>query len=108
MDLRHLGAVGERLAVVGNTGPVGVDHHGIGEDHGERALSLTHGNSLPVFVSPELGEREAAQHLHNVLVLRGKGHSPTAASNNATITIGEDGRPVMAHSCVTFPKIGLS
>ena len=31
MDLRHLGAVGERFAIAGNAGPVGIDHHGITE-----------------------------------------------------------------------------
>jgi hypothetical protein len=38
MDLRNLGAVGEMLAVAGNAGPAGVDHHGIGEDHSEHVL----------------------------------------------------------------------
>ena len=35
MDLGNLGAVGERLAVAGNAGPIGLDHHRIGEDRSE-------------------------------------------------------------------------
>src|SRR4249920_2563703 len=58
VDLRHLGAVGEMLAVAGNTGPVGPDHHGIPEDHLDQVSCLTDSDSLPTFVSPELGERE--------------------------------------------------
>src|SRR6059058_4749249 len=73
VDLRHSGAVGERLAVARNAGPVGVDHHGIGEDRSQQASVLTNGENLPVFVSPELGEREPTRHLHGVLVLGGQG-----------------------------------
>jgi hypothetical protein len=58
MDLRHLGAVGERLAVAGNAGPVGVDHHGIGEDHSDHVFGLTDGDSLPAFVASELRESD--------------------------------------------------
>ncbi len=35
MDFRHLGPIWDRLTVAGNAGPVGVDHHGIAEDHRE-------------------------------------------------------------------------
>src|SRR6266550_5469327 len=73
VDLRHSGAVGERLAVARNAGPVGVDHHGIGEDRSQQASVLTDGDNLPVLVSPELGEREPTRHLHGVLVLGGQG-----------------------------------
>src|SRR5437773_545569 len=73
VDLRHSGAVGERLAVARNAGPVGVDHHGIGEDRSQQASVLTNGENLPVLVSPELGEREPTRHLHGVLVLGGQG-----------------------------------
>ena len=48
MDLRHSGAVGERLAVARNAGPVGVDHHGIGEDRSKQASVLTNGDNLPL------------------------------------------------------------
>src|SRR6266550_6262592 len=70
MDLRHLGAVGERLAVTGNAGLVGLDHHGIGEDQSHHLFIVTDGDSLPTFVSSELREREPIRHSHGVLVLR--------------------------------------
>src|SRR5207247_320567 len=73
MDLRHSGAVGERLAVAGNAGPVGGDHHGIGEDRCKQGSVLTDGDNLPGLVSPELGEGEPTRHLHGVLVLGGQG-----------------------------------
>src|SRR5882672_7928496 len=62
MDLRHLGAVGERLAVAGNAGLVGLDHHGIGEDHRHHLFVVTDGDRLPAFVSSELREREPIRH----------------------------------------------
>jgi hypothetical protein len=71
MDLHHLGAVGEWLPIVRNAGPVGVNRHGIGEDHIDHGFRFADGDSLPVFVSFERREREAARHLHTVLVLRG-------------------------------------
>ena len=52
-------------------------HYGIGEDCSHRAFGVTDGDNRPVFVSPKLREREAARHLHSVLVLRGNG--PAAA-----------------------------
>src|SRR5258708_39828147 len=58
MDLCHLGAVGERLAVAGNAGSLGVDLHGIGEDHLDLVSGLTDGDSRPFFESSELTERE--------------------------------------------------
>jgi hypothetical protein len=73
MDLCNFGAVGEWLAVAGNAGPVGIDHHGIGEDRSHQLVGLADGDNLPVFISPELGEREPARYLHAVLVLRGYG-----------------------------------
>ena len=39
MDLRQLGAVGERLAVAGNAGQVGLDHHRISEDRSNKVPS---------------------------------------------------------------------
>jgi hypothetical protein len=42
------------LSIAGNAGPVGVDHHGIGDFHLEQFFGLTDGDNLPVFVSPEL------------------------------------------------------
>ena len=75
LDLRNLGAVGKTLAVSGNAAPVGIDHDGIGDDHLDPVFGLTDGDILPVFVSPELGEREPVRHSHGVLglatVLRG-------------------------------------
>src|SRR5262249_23230372 len=75
MDLRHLGAVGERLAVAGNAGQTGVDHHGVSEDHSDQLVVLTDGNNLPAFISPELREREPTWYSHGVLVLLGKGYA---------------------------------
>jgi hypothetical protein len=71
MDLRHLGAVGERLAVAGCAGPIGVDHHGICEDGSHRIAVVTDGDNLPLFVSSKLREREAVRYFEGVLVLRG-------------------------------------
>src|SRR5262245_3792939 len=75
MDLRHLGTVWERLAVARNAGQVGVDHHGISEDHSDQLVVLTDGNNLPAFVSSELREREPTWHSDGVLVLLGKGYT---------------------------------
>jgi hypothetical protein len=66
---------GKMLTVAGNACPVGVDHRGIAEDHFNQVSSLTDGDSLPVFVSLELREREPIRHLQSVLVLRGHGHA---------------------------------
>src|SRR2546430_9185757 len=73
MDLGHLGAVGERLAVPGHAGLLGFDHRGIREDHGHHGSVLTDGDNLPGLVSPELGEREPTRHLQGVLILGGHG-----------------------------------
>jgi hypothetical protein len=74
MNLRHLGAVWEMLAVTGKAaGPVGVDHDRIGEDHLDQISGLSDRNNLPIFVSPELGEREPIRHFHTVLVVSGNG-----------------------------------
>src|SRR5438874_11840555 len=73
MDLRHLGPVGERLAVPGHAGLVGFDHHGIREDRSKQGSVLTDGDNLPGLVSPELGEREPTRHLQGALVLGGHG-----------------------------------
>src|SRR3989442_3558593 len=75
MNLRHLGAVGERLAVSGNAGLVGLDHHGIGKDHSHHLFVVTDGDGLPAFVSSELREREPIRYFHGVLVLRRAGHA---------------------------------
>src|SRR5262245_27601437 len=75
MDLRHLGAVGERLDVAGYAGQVGVDDYGVSEDHGDQLGVLTDGNNLPAFVSPELRECEPTWHSRGVLVLLGKGYA---------------------------------
>src|SRR5271169_4320103 len=75
MDLRHLRAVGEGLAVAGNARLVGLDHRRIAEDRFDRFSILTYGDSLPIFVSPELGEGETARDLQGIPVLRSKGHA---------------------------------
>src|SRR5262249_40606999 len=61
----------ERLAIAGHAFPVGVDHHRIPEDHSDHAQVLTETNHRPVFVSPELREREPIRYFQSVLVLRG-------------------------------------
>src|ERR1700724_3071137 len=76
MDLRHFGAVGERLAVPGNTGLTRVDHRGVPEDHRKHLSVMTDRNGLPAFVSLELGEREPIRHFEGVPVLGG--HGPAA------------------------------
>src|SRR5262245_61582272 len=76
MDLRHLGTVWEGLAVAGNAGEVGVDHHGISEDRSDQLVVLmTDGDQLPAFVSPELREREPSRHFQGVLVLLAEGYA---------------------------------
>src|SRR5262249_18688690 len=64
---------GKGLPFPGNTGLVGRDNLRIPEDRYDQVSGLTDGDDLPVFVSSELREREAARHLHSVLVLRGEG-----------------------------------
>src|SRR5438445_743752 len=77
-DLGHLGAVGERLAVAGNAGLVGLDHDRISEDRSNKIAVLTDGYNLPSFVSSELRERESARHFHGVLVLDLSGNGQPA------------------------------
>jgi hypothetical protein len=57
-------------AGAGKTGLVGVDHHGIAEDHLDQVFGLTDGDSLPVLESFEVSERDPIRHLHRVFVLR--------------------------------------
>src|SRR5258708_8205576 len=71
MDLRHFGAVGERLAVTGNTGLIRVDHRWVPEDHSKHLSVMTDINGLPAFVSLELGEREPIRPFERVPVLGG-------------------------------------
>src|SRR5262249_36941299 len=73
MDLRHLGAIWERLAIAGHPLLIGIDHYGVPQDRSHNALVLTDRDYGPAFVSPELGECEPIRHLHSVLVLRGDG-----------------------------------
>src|SRR5262249_14944482 len=73
MDFRHLGAVGERLAVAGHPFLIGADHYGIPHDHRDQALVLTDRDHWPVFVSLELGECEPIRHFDGVLVLSKNG-----------------------------------
>src|SRR5271156_3112224 len=73
MDLRHLGAIRKGLAVTGNAGLIGVDHHRIPEDCSERISVMADGDHRPAFVSSELREREPIRYFEGVLVLRGNG-----------------------------------
>jgi len=60
LDLRELGAVGEKLAVARNAAAISFDRQIIARDYFRAVLGLTDGNILPVFVSAEIGKREAA------------------------------------------------
>ena len=64
-----------KVCVAGNADPVGIDQHGIGEDQSVQAAVLTDGDSLPAFVSPELGEREPTRYFQSVLILLREGHA---------------------------------
>jgi hypothetical protein len=75
MDLRHLSAIWDSLAVAGHAFLIGIDHYRIPHDHSDQAFVLTDRDYWPAFVSPELGEREPAGHLKGVLVLRGNGRA---------------------------------
>ncbi len=46
MHFRDLGAFGERLAIAGDAGMIGLDHYGIGKNYGESVLGLADGNGL--------------------------------------------------------------
>src|SRR6478736_9621210 len=76
MDLRHLGAVREWLAVAGNASLVGIDHHGVPENRRELVAVMADGDHLRAFVSLELGECEPAWHFDGVLVRAGGNRSP--------------------------------
>src|SRR6476660_2790736 len=58
MNFRHLGAVRERLAIVGRAVLIGVDHGRIPHDHSDLAQVVADRDYWPVLVSPKLGERE--------------------------------------------------
>src|SRR5262245_12653340 len=52
VDLRHLGAVGQRLAVAGIAGVIRIDHQGIRQDHSHHLVAgVTYGDNRPAFVS---------------------------------------------------------
>jgi hypothetical protein len=58
---------------------------------------LTNGDSLPFFVSPELGEGETARHLQGVLVLRRKGDAAQRGEQRHNLaSIANGGRSVMS------------
>src|ERR1700735_4663614 len=71
MNLHHLGAIREGLAVAGNSCLISVDHRGISEDRSDRSSVMTDGDHRPGFVSSELREREAIRYFEGVFVLRG-------------------------------------
>src|SRR6266849_2992414 len=105
MDLRQLGAIGERLAVAGNAGQVGLDHHRISEDRSNKASILTDRDNLPGLVSSELREREPIRHFHGVLVLGSQGE----CYQNKEKQTGEDGYQVTfaSHFQSPLPKLKL-
>src|SRR6202034_3924506 len=59
MDLRHLGAIREWLAVTGNARLIRADHCRIPEDRCEFISVMAEGDHRPAFVPFELREREA-------------------------------------------------
>src|SRR4029077_8344906 len=71
LDLRNLGAVGERLAIARSTFLVRLDHHGIRNDYSNHVLGVgqTRANHLPGFVSFELREGQPTRNFYSVLVL---------------------------------------
>ena len=87
MDFRHLGSVRDRLPVTGKTGLVGVDHHGIPENHGDHLFVSTDGNSLPPFVSSELRKCKSAWDLQCVFVLDSKSTPARTAKDTTGINI---------------------
>jgi uncharacterized protein (TIGR03435 family) len=68
-----LGAIGEWLAISGNALLVRSDHHGIRQDESDHVLGVGEArtDSLPVLISPEVGECDTAWDLEGVLVLFG-------------------------------------
>jgi hypothetical protein len=72
LDLRNLGAVGKKLAIVGNAVPICVYHRVVRRDHFQAGFGLTYCNILPSFVSSELRPREPVRYFQRVPVLRGK------------------------------------
>jgi hypothetical protein len=67
--LRNLRAVGEKPAISGKAVSVRSHHRGIGDDHLDAVFGLTDGDTLPVFVSAEVGKCEPVRDLQGVLVL---------------------------------------
>ena len=66
---------GKRLAVAGNTGPIGVDHLGIRDHHFQLIFSLADGDNVASSRTPEVKEYEPIWHAQCVLVLRGEGRA---------------------------------
>ena len=56
-----------------NAGLVRLDHGRIGDDHFEHFVGPGGRDDRPVFVSPEVGERDSARRFQRVLVLRVNG-----------------------------------
>src|SRR5262249_52764224 len=54
MDLRHLSAIWERLAIARHAFLIGIDHYWVPHDRSHNALVLTDRDHWPAFVSPEL------------------------------------------------------
>src|ERR1700691_5428171 len=71
LNLRYLGALWEGFPIAGNAFLVSVNHYGIRNDESDHVCGVgqTRANSLPVFVSLELGECEPVRNFHRVSVL---------------------------------------
>src|SRR4029079_4599664 len=70
LQLRHLRAVRERLAVSRHAFLEGFDDGRIADDHFEDVVGTRGRNDRPVLVALEVGEGDAARRLQRVLVLR--------------------------------------
>ena len=72
-DLGHPGAVGERLAVAGRAGAIGIDHRRITEDRLDQLVGLADRDDRPVLVATEGRDRQSVGDLYGVLVGLGQG-----------------------------------
>src|ERR1700688_1932868 len=69
LELHDHGAVRERLAVARNAGLERLDHGRIANDHFEPFVGSGRRDDCPVLVSLEIGERESARRLQQVLAV---------------------------------------
>src|SRR5262249_57508185 len=102
VDLRHLGAVGQRLAVAGIAGVIRIDQQGIRQDHSHHLVAgVTYGDNRPAFVS--LNSENARPPDTCTVYLSGPvscaviAPLPKTASTAAMTSVSLHGIPDMAH-----------